>query len=145
MDNSGSERSEGESYLSGSLDVSKNSVIKCGDENSETNLTSLINEVMQYMVPFIVSAPLPLKYFYPPIQKSHPTPFHKKHHVTPLSFFLERKSIHWFTDIIKSFKSLDFWKYVSHIITLWYYTWKHSQTYCNEVYHMYKSLYTSCS
>lgn len=45
MDSSGSERSEGESYLSGSLDVSKNSVIKCGDENSKTNLTSLINEV----------------------------------------------------------------------------------------------------
>ena len=37
----------------------------------------------------------------------------------------------------------DFSKLFSHVMTLWYYNWKHSETCCNKGYYMYKSLWTS--
>ena len=90
-----------------------------------------------YMVSSMMST-LPLN-ISPPIQRS---PLVKKHHLPPpslLNFFWNRSPY-----------SLIYWhdlqnhsKHVFLALTWWYYTWKHSQTYYNKVYHIHKSLYTT--
>ena len=62
--------------------------------------------------------------------------------VPPSPLFLEQESLFLYLLIsfIKPFKTSDFSKHVSHIMTWWYDTWKHSQTYYNEVHHIHKSL-----
>ena len=72
-----------------------------------------------------------------------PVPLYKTHHVSTsllclLSFFWNSgPSLFLALSFIKPFKTSDFSKDVSHVMTLWYYTWKHSQTYYNKVYRMY--------
>ena len=71
----------------------------------------------------------------------------------PLSFrapLLDKKYLVFtsFSEIqvpIPWFKTFDFWKHLSRygVMTLSHYTWKHSQIYYNEVYHIYMSLYAS--
>ena len=88
-----------------------------------------------------VSPPL----FYPlPIQRS-PSWWETSCVPPPFSLFLEQKSLSLdlLISFVKPFKNSDLLKYVSHVITWLYYTWKHSQTYCNKVYHIHTSLCTS--
>ena len=80
-----------------------------------------------------------------------PVPLYKTHHVSTsflyLLFFFWNNgpSLFLALSFIKPFKTSDFSKDVPHVMKLWYYTWKHSQTYYNKVYYTYKSLCRSKS
>ena len=88
-----------------------------------------------------------LKYFYPPPLPPFKGPPLIRNICLSLLHLFWNRSPSLFLDLLISFikpsKMSDFSKLVSHVITIWYYNWKHSETYYNKGYYMYKSLWTS--
>ena len=84
----------------------------------------------------------PIKYFYPPFKS--PCLIRPVILSHPFCNVQEQKLL--FLDLLTSFikfKTSDFSKHESFVMTLWYYTWKHSQIYYNKVYCICKLLCTN--
>ena len=73
--------------------------------------------------PLNISTPPP-----PPSPTTLAPPFIRNIICIPFSTFLEQKSLflNLLISFIKSIKTSDFSHYVSHVMTLWYNTWKHT-------------------